>query len=90
MTQATSQQTINPSNQTEFIDSKTLAERWNLPESWISSQARNRGLDVIPHLRFGKFVRFPWGSPELEDWAKRRLFTQRTEPRRKYNRRKSK
>lgn len=57
----------------EFIDSKELASRWNLPESWIREQVRTRSTDPIPHIRFGKYVRFRWGSPELEAWAERRI-----------------
>jgi hypothetical protein len=57
----------------EFVDSKGLALRWNLPESWIRDQVRARSADPLPHIRFGKYVRFRWGSPELEDWAERRI-----------------
>jgi hypothetical protein len=57
----------------EFIDSKELAARWCLPESWIREKVRSRSLDPIPHVRFEKYVRFRWGSPELEDWAERRI-----------------
>ena len=57
----------------EFIDSKELASRWNLPESWIREQVRSRSSDPLPHVRFGKYVRFRWGSPELEGWAERRI-----------------
>ncbi len=57
----------------EFIDSKELASRWSLPESWIREQVRSRSTDKLPHVRFGKYVRFRWGSPELEGWAERRI-----------------
>jgi hypothetical protein len=57
----------------EFIDAKELALRWNLPESWVREQVRARSTDPIPHIRFTKYVRFRWGSPELEDWAERRI-----------------
>ena len=57
----------------EFINSKTLSERWSLPESWIREQVRSRSVDPLPHVRFGKYVRFRWGSPELEAWAERRI-----------------
>jgi hypothetical protein len=57
----------------EFIDSKELAARWGLPESWVREQVRSRSIDPIPHVRFGKYVRFRWNSPELEDWAQRRI-----------------
>ena len=59
--------------QYEFIDSKELALRWNLPESWVREQVRSRSTDPIPHIRFGKYVRFRWESPELEGWAERRI-----------------
>ena len=59
--------------QYEFIDSKELASRWALPESWIREQVRSRAADPLPHIRFGKYVRFRWGSPEMEGWAERRI-----------------
>jgi len=57
----------------EFIDSKELARRWSLPESWVRDQVRRRTADPLPHIRFGKYVRYRWGSPELESWAERRI-----------------
>ena len=59
--------------QYEFIDAKELARRLNLPESWAREQVRSRAVDPIPHVRFGKYVRFRWGSAELEDWLERRI-----------------
>jgi len=59
--------------QYEFIDSKELGKRWALPESWIREQVRSRSADPLPHVRFGKYVRFRWCSPELEAWARRRI-----------------
>ena len=57
----------------EFVDSRELALRWSLPESWIREQVRARSADPLPHIRFGKYVRFRWRSPELEAWADRRI-----------------
>jgi len=57
----------------EFIDAKELARRWCLPVSWIREQVRSRCTDPLPHIKFGKYVRFRWGSPELEAWAERRI-----------------
>jgi hypothetical protein len=62
-----------PRPQYEFINSKELASRWSIPESWIRDQVRSRSVDTIPHVRFGKYVRYRWGSPELEEWAERRI-----------------
>jgi len=57
----------------EYIDCRELARRWALPESWIREQVRSRSVDPLPHIRFGKYVRFRWASPELEAWAERRM-----------------
>ena len=66
----------NASKQTgisyEVIDSAELAKRWSLPESWIREQTRSRAADPLPCVRFGKYVRFAWGSPELAEWLNRR------------------
>jgi hypothetical protein len=59
--------------QLEYLDSAELARRLNVPESWVRDQVRTRALDPIPHVRFGKYVRFLWQSPELECWAESRM-----------------
>jgi len=61
----------------EIIDSKELARRWALPESWIRDQVRTRAVDKIPHLAFGRYRRFRWGSPELQQWLERRAYKPR-------------
>jgi len=61
--------------QYEFIDSGTLATRWCLPESWIREQVRARSSYPFPHVRLGEYVRFRWGSPELEAWMERRIIS---------------
>jgi len=62
-----------PFAQYEFIDCEKLASRWALPETWVREQVRSRAVDPLPHVRFGKYVRFRWASPELEAWAERRI-----------------
>jgi hypothetical protein len=57
----------------EFIDSGELARRWDVPVSWIRDQVRKRAQDPLPHVSLGKYVRFLWGSPELQAWIKRRI-----------------
>ena len=59
--------------QYEIINAEELARRWSLPESWVRDQTRSRATDPIPHLRFGRYVRFRWGSPELNGWLERRM-----------------
>ena len=54
----------------EIIDSGELAKRWRVPESWVRSYTRERTpkAERIPCLRFGRYIRFEWQSPELEAW----------------------
>ena len=58
--------------QYELIDSPELAKRWSVPESWVRDCVRNRSGDPIPCVRLGRYVRFEWGSPDLEAWFGRR------------------
>lgn len=60
------------SNDPEIIDADELAKRLNLPASWVRDQVRSRALDPIPCLRFGRYVRFQWGHPTLDNWLERR------------------
>jgi len=66
---STQQQTPNGN---EVIDTAELAKRWRLPESWIREQTRTRAGDPLPCVRFGRYVRFEWGSPNLVAWYDRR------------------
>jgi hypothetical protein len=54
----------------EIIEAVELAKRWKLPESWVRSYSRKRCPkdERIPHIQFGRYVRFEWNSPALESW----------------------
>jgi hypothetical protein len=56
----------------EVIDAPELAKRWKVPASWVREQCRSRALDPIPHIQLGRYVRFSWGSPALNEWWMRR------------------
>jgi len=56
----------------EVIDTCELAKRWHLPATWIREQTRARSSDPLPCIRFGRHVRFEWGSPKLTAWFERR------------------
>jgi hypothetical protein len=64
-----------PLVQFELLTAEQLAERLNVPATWVREQTRSRALDTdpLPHLRLGRYVRFRWESPELEAWLLRRL-----------------
>ena len=55
-----------------IIDAPELSKRLTLPVTWIRDQVRSRAADPIPCLRFGRYVRFRWNSPELNAWIERR------------------
>ncbi len=63
--------------QFELLTAEEFAQRLRVPATWVREHTRSRALegDPIPHLRLGRYVRFRWGSPELEAWLRRRLFT---------------
>jgi hypothetical protein len=57
-------------NGVELLDARELAARWNLPESWIRSQSRERvpREKRIPSVRFGRYRRYEFGSAQLNEW----------------------
>ena len=63
----------NGGTREEMIDPPELAARWRVPESWIRSHTRARTPREkrIPCVRLGRYVRFRWGSAELEDWLEK-------------------
>ena len=62
---------LAPACSFEIIDAKELGRRLSLPWTWIKEGTRSRTTDPIPHLRFGQYVRFEWGSPALNTWLAR-------------------
>jgi len=67
--------TVSNHGRFEVIRSAELAKRWCVPESWVRDQVRTRAQDPIPHVRLGKYIRFEWGSSQLEDWWARHRST---------------
>jgi excisionase family DNA binding protein len=51
-----------------LLDAKQAAQLLGVPASWVLAQARS---DRIPHVRFGRYVRFD--EAELERWWRSRL-----------------
>jgi len=56
-------------NSIELIDARELAKRWSLPESWVRTQSRQRVARDrrIPLVRFGRYVRYEYGSARLNE-----------------------
>jgi len=57
----------------EVIDALELAKRWHVPTSWIRNRTRARTPkdERIPCVRFGRYVRFEWGSARLAEYLER-------------------
>jgi excisionase family DNA binding protein len=51
-----------------LLDAKQAAALLNVPASWVLAEAR---ADRIPHIRFGRYVRFDAG--QLEAWWQERM-----------------
>jgi len=58
----------------ELVDSVELAARLRVPPSWVRNRTRARTprSERIPSLRLHRYVRFLWGSPELQEWLEKR------------------
>ena len=53
---------------TPLLDAEQAGQLLNVPASWVLAQAR---ADRIPHVRFGRYVRFD--AVELEAWWQARM-----------------
>jgi len=63
---------------TRFIEPKSIRPRYwsvadlatylGVPQSWIYDRTRSAGPEVIPHFKFGKYVRFDPHSAALQAW----------------------
>jgi hypothetical protein len=57
----------------EVLKPAELAARLKVPESWVRNRTRARTPkeERIPCARYGRYVRFEWGAPELLEWLER-------------------
>lgn len=55
---------------TKFWTVQQLADFLGVPSTWIYERTRRRGLDKIPHHRFGKYVRFDPESEAFKSWLR--------------------
>jgi predicted DNA-binding transcriptional regulator AlpA len=53
-----------------FLSVKDLSELFNLKESWIYDRTSGNGPEVIPHVKFGRQVRFDIESEEFQAWLR--------------------
>jgi excisionase family DNA binding protein len=51
-----------------FLTVQQLAELLNLKVSWIYDRTRCTGSELIPHVRFGRQIRFHIESEDFQSW----------------------
>src|SRR2546430_479028 len=57
----------------DFLDFRGLAAKLGTSEEWVRRSVRRAYTrDPIPHLRFGRAIRFVWDSPEMQAWLERK------------------
>jgi len=63
----------------EILTPQQVAERLQLPESWVYEQTRNRAsvriADPLPHMKVGRYLRFKWS--DVLAWLERQNRNQR-------------
>ncbi len=45
-----------------LLTAEQVGELLNVPKSWVYERTRRRGLERLPHLKLGKYVRFEEGA----------------------------
>jgi predicted DNA-binding transcriptional regulator AlpA len=68
-----------PTLPVEILAPQQVAERLQLPESWVYEQKRNRasirGADPLPYMKVGHYLRFKWS--DVLAWLERQNRAQR-------------
>ena len=59
----------NLSLQDELLTVTDVAELLRVPVSWVYDRTRRRGMERIPHLKLGKYLRF--NASEVREWLQR-------------------
>jgi excisionase family DNA binding protein len=52
-----------PAAADRLLDAREVAERLNVPESWVRSSTRS---GAIPHVQLGRYQRYRWA--DVEAW----------------------
>jgi excisionase family DNA binding protein len=59
----------NPNIQDELLTVAEVAEVLKVPVSWVYERTRRKGVERIPHLKLGKYLRFH--ACEVREWLQR-------------------
>ncbi len=50
----------------ELMTVSELASFLKVPVSWVYERTRRRGIECLPHMKLGKYLRF--SMPEIKKW----------------------
>ncbi|MFZ0135544.1 MAG: helix-turn-helix domain-containing protein [Candidatus Sulfotelmatobacter sp.] len=53
----------------ELMTVDEIAAFLNVPVSWVYERTRRRGIERLPHLKMGKYLRF--SIPEIKVWLQK-------------------
>ena len=52
----------------ELLTVSDVARLLKVPVSWVYERTRRRGIEQLPHLKLGKYLRFD--PPRVQEWLK--------------------
>src|SRR5580704_4490982 len=71
------QASSNHESDSDFLDFRGLAAKLGTSEQWVRRNVRRTYTrDPIPHLRFGRWIRFVWDSQDMSEWIERHKATE--------------
>jgi excisionase family DNA binding protein len=53
----------------ELMTVPEIAAFLKVPVSWVYERTRRRGIQRLPHVRLGKYLRF--SMPEIKEWLQK-------------------
>jgi len=56
-------------NPDELMTVSEIAAFLKVPVSWVYERTRRRGIERLPHVRLGKYLRF--SMREIQEWLKK-------------------
>jgi excisionase family DNA binding protein len=55
--------------QDELMKVSEIAAFLKVPVSWVYERTRRRGIDRLPHVKLGKYLRF--SLPDVKEWLQK-------------------
>jgi excisionase family DNA binding protein len=55
----------------ELMTVSEIAAFLKVPVSWVYERTRRRGMERLPHVKLGKYLRF--SMPEVQEWLRKQF-----------------